>query len=304
MTSSQFQLVQPPKDGIASVCFGRKTNLLLVASWDKTLYLYKASDNTFLNRFAHQNAVLSCAFNNDDSCAFSGGLDRKVWSSDIETGSQNALGLHEKPIRCVSFLSSTQTVVSGSWDQTIRQWDPRDKEPVGRYVLEGRVYGMDCTKDKIIVGLDNRKVLLFDARNMTQPQQIRDPCLKHQTRCIRASSDGSQYVVSSIEGRVAVEFVNPSPETQKRKYAFKCHRAKIDGNPVIYPVNCIAFHPIYGTFATGGCDGAVHVWDGENRKRLVTLPKYETSISSIDFSHDGTLLAVAASYTFEHGVQE
>ena len=30
----------------------------------------------------------------------------------------------------------------------------------------------------------------------------------------------------------------------------------------------------YGTFATGGCDGYVNVWDGNNKKRL-----YQVSIS-------------------------
>lgn len=32
------------------------------------------------------------------------------------------------------------------------------------------------------------------------------------------------YTLSSIEGRVAVEYLDPSPEAQKKKYAFKCHR--------------------------------------------------------------------------------
>jgi len=51
------------------------------------------------------------------------------------------------------------------------------------------------------------------------------------------------YASSSIEGRVAVEFFDPSPETQARKYAFKCHRKVIDGVDTVYPVNALAFHP-------------------------------------------------------------
>lgn len=44
-----------------------------------------------------------------------------------------------------------------------------------------------------------------------------------------------------------------SAEIQKNKYAFKCHREKDDaGAEMIYPVNCIDFHPIYNTFVTGG----------------------------------------------------
>jgi len=36
----------------------------------------------------------------------------------------------------------------------------------------------------------------------------------------------------------------------------------------VYPVNALAFHPSYGTFATGGCDGKVIMWDGQNKIRL------------------------------------
>lgn len=52
-------------------------------------------------------------------------------------------------------------------------------------------------------------------------------------------------------GRVAVEYLDPSPEVQKKKYAFKCHRIKENGVEQIYPVNAIAFHTQHSTFASG-----------------------------------------------------
>jgi cell cycle arrest protein BUB3 len=93
-------------------------------------------------------------------------------------------------------------------------------------------------------------------------------------------------------------------EVQKKKYAFKCHRQKHNGQDLVYPVNSIAFHPIYGTFATGGCDAIINIWDGENKKRLTQLRQFPTSIASMSFNHDGSLLAVASSYTFEEGEKD
>ena len=72
----------------------------------------------------------------------------------------------------------------------------------------------------------------------------------------------------------------------------------------VYPVNAIAFHPIHGTFATGGCDGSVVLWDARQKKRLAALPRLATSVSALAFSRGkdgGDLLAVAQSYTFEEG---
>ena len=65
------------------------------------------------------------------------------------------------------------------------------------------------------------------------------------------------YVLSSIEGRVAVEYLDPSQEVQKKKYAFKCHRLKEDGIEHVYPVNAISFHSVHNTFATGTTDSLV-----------------------------------------------
>lgn len=69
-------------------------------------------------------------------------------------------------------------------------------------------------------------------------------------------------------------------------------------------VSFLFLNPRYGTFATGGCDGMVNIWDGANRKRICVLPRYPTSISSLAFHPLGTTLAVASSYTFEEGEKE
>ena len=49
-----------------------------------------------------------------------------------------------------------------------------------------------------------------------------------------------------------MEYFDNSEQVQTKKYAFKCHRKSEAGRDVVFPVNAIAFHPIFGTFATGG----------------------------------------------------
>eukprot|EP00611_Tribonema_gayanum_P011480 TRINITY_DN2171_c0_g1_i1.p1 TRINITY_DN2171_c0_g1~~TRINITY_DN2171_c0_g1_i1.p1 ORF type:complete len:184 (-),score=70.78 TRINITY_DN2171_c0_g1_i1:40-591(-) len=159
---------------------------------------------------------------------------------------------------------------------------------------------MDVNGSKLVVGCSNRFVVVYDLRKLDRPEQMRESSLKFQTRCIKLMPDNSGYVLSSVEGRVAVEYLDPSPEVQSKKYAFKCHRQ----GDTIFPVNAMAFHPVFGTFATGGCDGTVNVWDGTNKKRLINYTGYPTSISSVAFNRDGMLLAIASSYTFEQGEKD
>ena len=104
-------------------------------------------------------------------------------------------------------------------------------------------------------------------------------------------------IVTSTEGRIAVEYLDMQPEIQMKKYSFKWHRTENE----IYAVNWIAFHPSYGTFASGGSDKFVYMWDPVSKKRLWKSKEFTTNISSLSFSHDGSKLAIASSYLYENG---
>ena len=124
------------------------------------------------------------------------------------------------------------------------------------------------------------------------------------TRAIDCMPNDEGYASSSIEGRVAVEWFDPSTESQSRKYAFKCHRQPVDDVDVVYPVNAIAFHPIHGTFATGGGDGVVAIWDALAKRRIRIYPKQASSVAAVSFSSNGKYLATAISPGFEDGKDE
>ena len=74
--------------------------------------------------------------------------------------------------------------------------------------------------------MTGRHVWIWDIRMMTKSAQKRESSLKYQTRCISCFPNKTGYVLSSIEGRVAVEYLESNPEANKKKYAFKCHRIK------------------------------------------------------------------------------
>lgn len=97
------------------------------------------------------------------------------------------------------------------------------------FLLSLQVYTMSIVGEKFVVGTSGRKIFVWDVRNMGHVNQRRESSLKYQTRCIRVFPNKQGYVLSSIEGRVAVEYLDSNPEVQKRKYAFKCHRIKDGG---------------------------------------------------------------------------
>ncbi|OMO63356.1 hypothetical protein COLO4_32527 [Corchorus olitorius] len=280
------ELSSPPTDGISNLRFSNHSDHLLVSSWDKTVRLYDASANSLRGEFMHGGPVLDCCFH-DDSSGFSASADNTVRRIVFNHGKEDILGRHDAPVRCVEYSYAAGQVITGSWDKTLKCWDPRgasgqERTLVGTYPQPERVYSLSLVGNRLVVATAGRHVNVYDLRNMSQPEQRRESSLKYQTRCVRCYPNGTEA-------------------SQAKKYAFKCHRKSEAGRDIVYPVNAIAFHPVYGTFATGGCDGFVNVWDGNNKKRLYQYSKYPTSIAALSFSRDGRLLAVASSYTFEEG---
>lgn len=91
-----------------------------------------------------------------------------------------------------------------------------------------------------------------------------------------------------------MEFFDPSPESQARKYAFKCHRLPVDGIDVVYPVNNMGFHPVHGTFFSLGGDAFLSYWDPFSKKRIRQLPQFPTPLSCASFSADGNVIVIAS----------
>ena len=107
------------------------------------------------------------------------------------------------------------------------------------------------------------------------------------------------YATAPVEGRIAVEYFDPSPAIQEKRYTFKCHHQTIDDADHVWPVNALAFHPTYNTFASGDSDASVSIWDHKVKKRLRRYTKYNAPVAALAFSADGSRLAIGASYTWD-----
>ncbi|KAI8819489.1 WD40-repeat-containing domain protein [Fimicolochytrium jonesii] len=298
------ELSNPPTDGISSVKFSPDDpSLLLVGSWDKKLRLYDVTTDTLKREWNQKAATLDVCFSSGNRC-FSVGVDKKLKSFDVNAPGETVIGSHDDAIRCVVHAPETGQILTGSWDHHIGLWDPRTNASLGKYAQPAKVFSMDVVGHTLVVATAGRSLFVYDIRNMKETLQPRESSLKFMTRVLRCMPNGEGFVSGSIEGRIAVEYFDPSKESQARKYAFKCHRQVVDDTEHIFPVNAIAFHPIHGTFASGGSDGVVYIWDHLNKKRMRQYPRYPTGISSLAFNCDGSMLAVASSYSFDEGEKD
>lgn len=95
-------------------------------------------------------------------------------------------------------------VITGSWDKTIKCWDPRgvhraENTLVGTYIQPERVYSLSLAGHKLVVATAGRHVNIYDLRNMSEPEQERESepeqeresSLKYQTRCVQCYPNGT-----------------------------------------------------------------------------------------------------------------
>lgn len=198
--------------------------------------------------------------------------------------------------------------------------------PIGSYatvLLPSKPFSLSITATKLVVGMASRAVHIYDLLELVQatsqlrqsdtnvlsiePWQRRESSLKYMTRAVACMPNDAGYATSSIEGRVAVEWFDSSTESQARKYAFKYHRQtnEEEGIDVVYPVNALTFNPTHvNTFASGGGDGIVALWDAVAKRRIRQYQRYPQSVAALAFSQDGKLLAVGVCPGFEDGKGE
>ncbi|KAF1348875.1 mitotic checkpoint protein-like protein BUB3 [Delphinella strobiligena] len=330
MSGTQFELVDPPTDPISAVRFAPNSpTRLLVASWDKNVYLYHVKDaqnGRLIKTIPHRAAVLDVCFGADDNTAFTGGLDWDVNKIDLETGEKTVVSTHEKGVKSVAYSARHSLLISASWDSTLHihilDQQHRLTHPPSTIKLASRSFSISLTDTKLVVAMASRQMAIYDLAALKmlteqsaasyetsgvnelqiEPWQMRESSLKFMTRMVSCMPNDQGYACSSIEGRVGVEWFDPSPESQARKYAFKCHRQTEGDVDVVYPVNALAYHPVHqGSFASGGGDGFVILWDGVTKRRIRQYQAYPASVASLAWSSDGKYLAVGVSPGFEDG---
>ncbi|KAL9005892.1 MAG: hypothetical protein Q9188_001354 [Gyalolechia gomerana] len=325
MTTPQFELSDPPSDAISAIKFAPASLRLLVASWDKNVYLYDTSQSggKLLQTFGHRAPVLDVCFGESEEDAYTTGLDWDVRHLNLSTGAQTIVSSHNAGVKSLAYSPQHHILISASWDSTLHIHHPSSPSiPIASISLPSKPFSISITATKLVVAMASRALNIYDLASLAsaapsltatddptaaipvqiEPWQRRESSLKFMTRAIACMPNDAGYASSSIEGRVAVEWFDPSPESQARKYAFKCHRqANEQGIDVVYPVNALAFHPVHGTFASGGGDGFVALWDGVAKRRIRQYQRYASSVSGVAFSGDGKYMAVAVSPGFEDG---
>ncbi|CAN4122152.1 unnamed protein product [Withania somnifera] len=217
--------------------------------------------------------LLDCCFGNERVCfsaASDGSINRFLIlivvfpRYDLDLGIKVPVGNHEDLATCIEYSAETCQIITAGWGEKIKFWDARSTlshECLNSLVSE--VESMSLSGLNLMVAAGS-SVTIYDIRSFKTSVHTQGMKVK----CVRPIFNPKGFVVGSIDGRVILEYI--------------CKSSSNEG--------------IIGSFVT---DGYATLWDARGRKWIFEMSRYPNSVVSLSYSHDGLLLAVASSYSYQ-----
>lgn len=260
--------------------------------------------------------MLSTRWSPDGTKVVSGGCDNAARVYDLQTGVATMVAQHENAVRSVRFVEIPNTaapmLATASWDKTLKYWDLRqssasgtNQQPVSTIQLPERAYTMDTAKNLLVVGTAERHICIIDLNNPTSIFRTSASPLKWQTRVVACHPNGDSFSVGSIEGRCGIQYVDASVN-QASSFSFKCHRKTVTSprnETLVYALNSMCYHPVYGSLCTAGADGGINYWDTQAKHRLKAFSDAGGIVTSTAFNRTGNIFAYAISYDWSKGYE-
>jgi len=117
------------RGSIVSLCFHPRFNLVVTASQDNTLKVWKTDGQFERTLIGHTDAVQWCQFNRDGSLLASCSADTtvKLWDfgkdNDGSFGAIKTLSGHDNTVSCCTFDQAGEVLFTCSRDKTIKLWE-------------------------------------------------------------------------------------------------------------------------------------------------------------------------------------
>ncbi|WP_446342811.1 protein kinase domain-containing protein [Coleofasciculus sp. F4-SAH-05] len=195
---------------------------------------------------------------------------------------RRTLSGHTDEIRAIAISPDGKTLVSGSYDKTIKLWALRLGKPL--HNVTGHSHRVTC-----VAISPNGQILASGSYDKTIKLWSLSTGKLLNTLVSRA--DRVRDIVFSPNGQILIS----SGDCEIKLWAVRTGKLLriLAGNS--NSARHIAFNPDSHSCAVGSLNGTLELWNPHNGKPLITFTNQSTSITCLEFSPDGLILASGSS---------
>ena len=199
-------------------------------------------------------------------------------TADVDAGNSADLLGHTKRVTSLAFADDGRTLVSGSYDGSVRLWDLPSGED--RKVFRGHEGGVLAVAVSpggryVASGGWDRHIIIWDPQSGSRVRQLR----RHRAgvSALAFSSDGRYLLSGSFDGTL---------------YVWDVESGTLRGNLVGHDlaVQAVTVSPNGSVAASAGADTYVHLWDLTDFTEIRRLEGQHGLIKALIFTPDGRFL--------------
>jgi WD40 repeat protein len=270
---------------IKQLAFSSDGKLVLTASNDRTVRIWKSKDGSLISRLQHDDAVRMAEFSSDAKRVVSVGQGTFAYVWDVQTGRALARFYHEQgKVRNASFSPDGSQVVTCGEDLTARVWDVQSQRELARFthesgILNSAVFSPDGVR--VLTASADHTARLWDMRSGNELVRFTH---EKSVRQASFSSDGKHVLTASDDHTARLW------DAATGREVFRFSHLDRDAVAVLQAL----YSPDGRSVATASNDRTARVWDvatGTERARL----NHEGTVLSVAFSPDSRLLLTVAS---------
>lgn len=288
-TGKRLQQLQNSESEIVSIVFSPDGQKLIVADDFDSIQIWQLDPRRKQQRFAFRGPT-SMALTPCGRYLAVGGLYQDIAVYDLDANKViRELKGHIDEISCLSFSSDGSVLASGSKDQTVILWDWKSgKIQYPRGGHRGTIHEITFAPDgqTIVARTGNSAELIRWRLDGTIKQVVPEHASIGDIRPLYHAVARSGSLVAALGQKDVVSIRNAQSFKELRRVSIKDMIVK-----------CLAINADRGLLAvaggtSNGPDLVIGLFDAKSGARIGEIATDRQLISSLTFSHDGTLLAV------------